>query len=286
MKYVRTMQGLGDAFAARPTIAALLEQGGVLLETAWPEAFDFGEWAEPLGLHFVRPDPSSLTVSCARENAAASTAEWYDLPADAGPALQLGYTLQPGCRPIPEQIAASAGVVPDWKLFFAPVCCQHGIGVFRLPTLRAEYFNRARNPEAGVVSEAVELIGGDWIHVNRLEENKEFLDGDIAPFCAHATATKGQLALSSVLTLLNGARACVTPMCWMAWAAACYQVPTLILWGGFCRPETIFGPLVQDMRIAAPDPICDCFDRGHSCRKDISPNAFQKAVTDFGGSLK
>src|SRR6185436_6853894 len=240
------MQGLGDAFAARPTVAALVrEHGDVFLETAWPEVFR-DICAPPV-------KPRDLHIRCARRNVEEKGDIWSD-PPHGIPEVQLRYTLAPGCKSIPEQIAESAGI--EWTNSYRPEdpkayagdffmdCNQKSmnvrnrldpspLAVFRIPTIRTEYRNEARNPAPGLVAAAVNEIGGDWIHLNDMMGLHEKRHHDESwPMANYAHADAGQLSLPSMLDLVSRARCVVTPVSWMLWAAAAFQVPTLAVWGG------------------------------------------------------
>lgn len=299
MIHVKTMLGLGDAIAARPTIAELLRRDNLQIETPWPQVF--GDLIhDPNFYSFVRPGP--LNIKCAQRNVEESKVNWWpDKP--GAKKIQLAYHLRPGCKSIPEQIADSAGVLEElneytgrWKDFIYGNRFLGGnsgfgsgrLGAFRMPTVRKEYHNVARNPAPGLVARAVEKIGGDWIHLNDLSGDEHFqllengFDFERIPEKSVAHAAMGELSVTTCLDVVGHARVVVTPVSWMMWAGLMFQVPTVVVWGGFASPDTILGPALtagkSPLSIAHPDPICCCFNRNHACKKEIPFYAVDNAA--------
>lgn len=301
MLHVRTMIGLGDAFAARPTIAALTRKHGgdqdIVIETPWPEVF----WDIVVGdtVRFLKP--RNLNIRCAQRNVEETRVAWLDENSDlyrdqlgAAKRIQLSYSLHPGCKSIPEQIAESAGVKPEWRDLFFKNSCSEGslclcnchenrssLAVFRIPTIRTEYRNPARNPAPGLVAAAVDEIGGDWISLNDLNGNERHLEDESFPKRRPAHSEFGQLSIPTCLDLVSRARCVVTPISWMAWAALAYGTPTLCVWGGYCDENTIFGPLLRlatEFHIVAPDKMCRCFNPTHDCAKSIPIERVKEAA--------
>lgn len=295
MLHVKTNVGLGDCFASRPTIAALVRaknQDDVVLETAWPQVF----WDIIEGERVRLKSPSNLNIRCAKRNVEESEKYYLGYREErADKMIHLGYNLHPGCKSIPEQIAESAGVEPEWDDFFVDLkydICENEIprsplAVFRIPTIRTEYHNVARNPAPGLVAAAVDEIGGDFIHLNdaQIFGNETFDPKDLSERpCALASA--GQLSLLSMLDLVSRARCVVTPISWMAWAAMAYQVPTLCIWGGYCSHKTIFGPLYNmaaQYEVVHPEngdfsECCQCFNPSHACAKSIPVERVREAA--------
>jgi hypothetical protein len=300
MIHVKTMLGLGDAFAARPTIAALMRKDALAIETPWPEIFTdliANRYCGPSESVFVKP--KNLNIRCAKRNVEESKIAWVDAPAGAK-RIQLSYSLFKGCKSIPEQIAESAGVTPEWNDFFMPN--QHDgemnydaghrwpvspLGCFRIPTIRTEYKNAARNPFPGLVAAAVDEIGGDWIALNDLDESEreKIEDGESCPSIPFADAELGQLSIPTCLDLVSRARVVVTPVSWMLWAAIAYGTPTMAIWGGYCDPRYILGPigdLLTNIKAAVPkNGHCNCFNPSHSCDKDMSVEYVREAARSF-----
>jgi hypothetical protein len=292
MLHVKTMLGLGDAFAARPTIAALLRKDCVALETPWPEVFiDLLRecYCGPSESFFIRP--SNLNIRCAARNVEESKVDWQQKLTGAT-RVQLSYSLHKDCKSIPEQIAGSAGVLAEakwsdifWKWPFEGYDNDRHrspLGVFRVPTIRTEYHNVARNPAPGLVAAAVDEIGGDWIHLNDIGESELPLHEDMIAQSFECTpraeASHGQLSLPSMLDLVARARCVVTPPSWMMWAAIAYQATALIVWGGYASPETILGPFAKSMLIVVPANPCWCFNPKHACSKAADVEALRRAA--------
>lgn len=302
MILVISMQGLGDAFASRPTIAALIRKhGDVALATPYPEVF------ADLPLKIVTRHPDAV-IRCARRNQEES--KGYFNPYFEGVyerTIQLRYLLEPGCKDIPTQIAESAGVLDEvrWDDFFMGDGHSSGaivrafgqlhggpLAVFRIPTIRTEYRNEARNPAPGLVAAAVDEIGGDFIHLNDFSTNENYESNDdlwILASRVHeirnakvANADFGQLSLPSMLDLVARARCVVTPVGWMCWAALAYQTPVLMIWGGYASPDTILGPIRQHVdlnaKLVVPDAECWCFNPSHECAKSIPVERVREAA--------
>lgn len=280
MLLVRTMLGIGDAFAARPTIAALMRKESLVIETPWPEVF-----ADMAGISTRFVKPKNVNIRCANRNIQESELFLEDPVAEPMKRIQLSYHLHPGCESIPEQIAESAGVLEgmEWDSFFMQPTVHTRIksplGVFRIPTIRTEYRNVARNPAPGLVAAAVDEIGGDWIHLNDLRFGESLSDPMNENWPKGSVeACGGQFSFPSMLDLVSRARCVVTPVSWMAWAALAYQVPHLIIWGGYAGPETILGPMGNGANITLPDPGCKCFDPSHQCAKSIPVERVREAA--------
>lgn len=308
MIHVRTLTGLGDAFAARPTIAALARLNScVIVETPWPETF-----SDISNLVFKRPE-SKIPVRCAERNARESRAyeshtmrEGVMIDGMKGRDLeiQLSYSLAPGCEPIPVQIAKSAGIKTEddpkagydevirWDDFFFGERERSPLGAFRIPTIRTEYRNAARNPAPGLVAAAVDEIGGDWIEVNDHEhdecgsrgyaERHEVVDhSEEHPQLAFADAGHAELSIPTCLDLVSRARCIVTPCSWMLWAAAAYGTPCLALFGGYAPARTILGPILDlcdNLTVLEPEPFCACFKPDHACEKSIPIERVKEAA--------
>jgi hypothetical protein len=296
---VKTMTGIGDAFAARPTLMAIARKYGkeVFVETPWPEVF-----ADIIGEHnFVKPQPN---IECARRNIAETETPWH-CGGVAGEKIQLSYSLYPRCDSIPVQIANSArrfisAANVDWDDFFVRESRLgetnefKRIGVFRQATVRREYRNAARNPEEGVIPNIYagikQNVGLTMIHINDCRHDETMLEAPLGDI----QAVRGEFGFAALLELVSRARLALTPVSWLAWAAACYRVPTLCVMGGFCGADTIFGQLLeavktgsaQDSRfrlLNAQQP-CNCFDKDHdACTKYIdSVDALFKLGEFFG----
>jgi hypothetical protein len=275
---VVTMQGLGDAFASRPTIAALVERHGpIYIETCWPQVFsDF----RARGLaKFLAPEPTPLRAQ--KRNAMARSSDYFDFVFPKT-VIRLGYSTD-GFRTgktIPDMIAESAGVEPRWDMFRHQLWRweeRHAlsVGVYRLPTVRTEYHNTARNPAPGIMPFVMGCIanvfkGIDWVHFNDLWEGETLAEEDIT---GGAKITKGEWGFDSIFSFMERAVCVVSPVSWMAWAAACIGAPTVCVSGGYANPRQIFGSLgmkCNNFAVLVPDPFCACLDPVHECRKTIT----------------
>jgi hypothetical protein len=283
------MQGLGDAFAALPTVRALTKKyDEVILKTPWPQVFD----GVPR-VRFMRPPNSNLRWQ--QRNIEA----WFDKRAGYhGPEpfrwsrdVELTYSFGPERKSIPEQFAECAGVSPDWSRFAMPRPNHHfrKLGLFRQATLRTEYYNAARNPDPFIIPGVLDMLarmhGTEWLHVNGCftSPHANEVGEDDAPFytkCAMAVAE--QFSLGTLIRFVEQAACIVAPVSWLAWAGFALGTPTLCVMGGFASRKKIFGPLEGDhFMTLSPDPACECFNPSHKCEKSIPWESVEKAVDLF-----
>lgn len=291
--HVRTMQGLGDAFAARPAINELAKGNELSIETPWPQLFTGVQGAE-----LVKPEPSPLRAQQRNVD------EWWPKKERAGlrgrapdRLVQLAYTFGPERDSIPEQLAACCGVSPKWDRFGAPSPrpAFTRLGLFRQATLRTEYYNVARNPDPLAIPTIVQLLSKhvDWLHINDLWADGEaeirsreggFVSGrgevlDGPPYTAAAMACRGEFSLVTLLDLVERAACIVAPMSWLAWAGAAMGVPTLVVMGGYAPAEKIFGPCrPRNLVVLEPKPFCACYNQRHTCEKYLSHDELVGAV--------
>jgi hypothetical protein len=196
-------------------------------------------------------------------------------------------------------------VKPEWCDFFigdTHQCCDFGddcrgrrgpLGVFRIPTIRTEYRNEARNPAPGLVAAAVDEIGGDWISLNDLGGGEEIAQdekhanmGRCFESSGFVRAELGEFSLPTLLDLVSRARVCVTPVSWMAWAAMAYQAPALVIFGGYLPSRQIMGPILDlcdNLTVLEPEPFCSCANPMHECRKGIPIEKVREAALKLKG---
>lgn len=285
--HVKTMQGMGDCFAARHVLNELARGNDLSIETPWPQLFTGVQGAE-----LVKPEPSPL------RSQQRNVDTWWPKKERPGTCtmvrpqreVQLSYSFGPERASIPEQLAECCGVSPKWDRF-GPPASRPGfthLGLFRQATLRTEYYNVARNPDPLAIPTVVQLLqknGIEWLHLNDLWADGEaelqsraggFVTGhgevlDGPPYTASAMACRGEFSLVTLLDLVERATCIVAPMSWLAWAGAAMGIPTLVVMGGFASAEKIFGPCrPRTLVVLEPKPFCACYNPRHQCEKYLS----------------
>lgn len=293
---VKTMQGLGDAIAARPTIAAILRGGRgyeqIFIETPWPQVFADISATHPFA-GFVRPSDTTLRAQQRNVNEVdrlGSLGFWEGVDPGDHDTIQLKYVLEPGKKSIPEQIAESAFVAdanPDDLFFREAEWPRTRMGIFRQATVRREYTNPARNPAPGAIASIVRAFRDvEWLHVNDLQVGNE----ELAETRLHgpAEAVLGQFSIPTIMQLLRRAKCVLSPVSGLMWAGIAFKRPTMVVWGGFAPPETILGTYASEAVILKPAPGCYCFDRLHDCgdAKKFETAAVDAAIREFEARIR
>lgn len=261
------MQGLGDNLYQRAVVRELVKQRGPLhLVTSWPQLYRDIE-----GVSCVKPATKLRTQ---RKNIARAGAEFKDAPQEF--ARPIGYN---GRGTMLDSMLRSVGLTPAAVDFsgprFAPTIRSRPYIVIRPGTVRAEWLAAARNAKPEYLCAAAEHLrtSFDIVSVADLARGQEYPIEPL-PF-ADERYHAGELHIEHLLSLVAGAAGVVGGVGWLFPAAVAYQVPMLLVYGGWGHvngPAHIIDHRMDVSRVvqAMPDTFCMCNNRAHNCEKHIS----------------
>lgn len=262
---IRGMRGLGDNIYQRGFVRAL---PGAYLDTPWPELY------EGLDVHCVRAATSLRTQA---KNVRRSRHRWAHPPSRVRE-MRIGYghaDLRAGS--IIGTMRRQFGV--DHPVFdlpdFGPSPQAGRYAVIRPVTVRTEWRNEARNPDAGHIAQAAQVLrrrGYTVVSVADLAAGAEWAVEPLPE--ADITWHAGELDICRLLALVQRAALVVGGVGWIVPACIAAQVPLYCVLGGHGghnAPERITDPRMDLSRVgwAMPDAFCRCSDMRHACRKGI-----------------
>ena len=168
------------------------------------------------------------------------------------------------------------GVKPKWGLRkFKQSKQKKPYIVIRPATARSEWLNEARNPLPEYIDQVARWLSDEYtiISVADLQDGQEWLVGD-APY-ADVRYHAGELPVSDLMALCQGAKAVVGGIGWLVPYAANAGTPAFVIAGGnggYNHPEKLVNSTMNldRLRFAIPDDICMCTNNGHHCNKIIS----------------
>lgn len=257
------MLGLGDNFYQRCVIRQV--PGRHQLVTAWPQLY------AGLSVECVRPRTGLRTQS---KNVARDDLPWVSRP--MGMPRRVHYVGQPGT--MLEGLCTAFRVRHESMVFDGPPVKPRKDGkyiVVRPATVRTEWRADARNPMPEYLSRAVDALRSEYriVSVADLQDGQEWAVGDL-PY-ADQRYHRGEMQIEELLSLVAGAAGVIGGVGWLAPAAVAYQVPMLLVFGGWGLhngPQRIFDRRMDTSRIeqAIPDRFCMCGSASHHCDKTIS----------------
>lgn len=264
--------GLGDNVYWRPLVRRAAQDHEVYLETPWPELYaDLG------GVRFVKPRKTKLRTqlkNIARHQhvfvrppvgrSLRLKYEWKDLPASNIFALmerRLGLKADPFRFDLPD-------------FGPSPIETDQPVAVLRPATERAEWLNRARNPDPMYIGRAAELLREAGFYVvlaADLEPGMEWMLGE-PPFSAAVLDPKPGIV--PLLAAIQHAAVVVGPAGFIVPACLAFRTPLIVIGGGQGarnHPDRLIDPRMDASRarFILPDPYCGCEDPLHDCSKDI-----------------
>ena len=255
------MKGLGDNIYQRAFIKALGPI--VFLETPWPELY-----ADLPHVRCVKPETTLRTQG---KNIARQT-YWHPRPVGA-PHRRVAYSGEGIYRGMKKTIGVDPAVMdlPD----FGPSPVAGRYIVVRPVTVREEWRADARNPRPDYIAQAAAMARAEGfvvVSVADLADGREWALSPLPP--ADITYHAGELPVSQLLALVQGAVGVVGGVGWILPACIAARVPALVVFGGqggFNAPEKITHPAMDLSRIAlaVPDRLCPCTHRTHNCDKRI-----------------
>lgn len=265
---VSGMQGLGDNIYQRSILREIKER--VYLRTSWPEMYR--------DLPNIFPVKPNTRLRTQKKNVdRQSNTRWYACP--SLPMWKIRYGVHDlRRRSILESMTKYMGGVEP-KIFDLPECQGPEVPgpyvVVRPVTVRAEWANHARSPEACYVAKASQMARDKGYHVVSvadLEPGKEWAEE--IPYYDTAYH-KGELDIEGLMGLVLGASAVIGGVGWIVPAVIAAGVPLICILGGlgmFNAPEKICSAPMDLSKTywVYPDNFCMCEDMAHVCDKHIS----------------
>jgi len=255
------MHGLGDNIYQRSFVKELPKP--IWLNTSWPEIYHGIE-----GINFVKPVTRLRTQL---KNVNRQKIKWVSQP--RGPITQVSYG----------DIGIMAGMQRAFKVRpktfdlpdYGPSPVSGKYVVVRPATIRSEWLAESRNPLPEYLCEAVEVIrvkGYKIVSVSDFEHRKEW-PVEPLPY-ADIKFHYGELSVTQLMSLVQGATAVIGGVGWLVPAAIAYKTPAWIVcggWGHFNAPEKLVSPIMDLSHITfvKPDNFCLCRSNNHKCDKRI-----------------
>lgn len=283
---IRGMGGLGDNIYQRPFVRAQAEvRGDVWLKTPWPQLYR--------DLPAVRPVPLECNLRTQDENMARVSDEVWHRPPMRAERMKVWYGLKEPSDTVLGEIESRVPLegrpfVFDLPDFGAPPVKPRSrpLAVLRPVVLRTEWPNPARNPRPDYLVEAtraLNALGFYTVSVADIDGPKEvYVDG---PLPAGRHFDEGELTVSELLALIQGADLCVGGPGFLVPAAIAADTPLVMIGGGLGghnAPEKIMEERMglERVRTLLPDPYCRCQNRKHRCPKRIPDfrDRFEAAV--------
>lgn len=265
------MLGLGDNIYQRPFVKAAAGRGEDLwLETPWPQLYQ-----DLFGVHCVRP--KSVPLRTQTKNVRAAPGLFEQEPAGAQ-RLVWSYTGKPGSvsaaleRGLPLR---GEPLVMDMPRFEPAQRIEDPYIVVRPVTVRSEWRADSRNCDPAYIRQLARILRHDYrvIVVADLQDGAEWMVGD--PPRGDVSFLHGELGVSGLLALVEGAAAVLGPVGWIIPAALAYRRPLFCVLGGQGannHPDRLVDDRLDASKIgwAWPDSFCMCGASTHACDKTIS----------------
>lgn len=265
--HVNGMYGLGDNLYQLGFVRALAKAGvHVTIVTPWPELYQ-----DVPNIKFQRPHTSLRTQA---KNASRVSVEVWSTESHFDRRISVHYG--PGTN-IADDMLKQFKAVPKWGLrsFDSPPVTDKPYIVVRPVTVRKEWLNEARNPLPEYVDQVCQWLADRYhiISVADLEDRQEWLVGE-QPF-AHERYHKGELSMTELFGLCQGAFGIVGGIGWIVPFAINTGVPTFIIAGGnggYNHPGKLVNHTMKldKIKFAVPDNFCECTNNTHNCDKRIS----------------
>lgn len=272
--FIKGMYGLGDNIYQRAFVREIRET--VFLKTSWPQLYR--------DLSHVRPVLGQTKLRTQQKNILAQNARiWYPSPVGVSRRIHYnfhGHVLSGGTilGSMKERFRVGAKIfdLPSFPRF--PIEGEYA--VIRPATIRQEWLNSARNPRDEYLIEAAQCLqarGLKVVSVADLEPGVEWAE-KLPPY--DIAFHRGELALESLLGLIQGASVVVGGVGWIVPAAIASGVPLIVVLGGqggHNDPSRLVGePMnLERVRWIRPDNYCPCKNMQHCCSKTITGFGFK-----------
>lgn len=259
------MRGLGDNIYIKAFVQTLSKENEIHIATPWPELFQ-----DIPGIKFQKPYTTLRTQL--KNIVRVPSGVWsYETRFDKTINVQYG-----AGKNIADDLRRIFECDPTWGLpkFKGPEIGKPYI-VIRPATLRKEWFAGSRNPKPEYLNDVSEWLREKYhiVSVADFENGQEWADGDL-PY-ADQIFHKGELHVSDLLGLCQGAAGIVGGIGWIVPFAVSSGVPAFIVAGGcgeYNAPWKVTNKSMDltKIKFAVPDKFCTCRDMKHGCNKDIS----------------
>lgn len=275
--YIQMMNGLGDTLYSRPFIKAAVARGAdIWLKTAWPQLFQ-----DMPQVKCVSPGNIGLRTQHKNINLAAA-AGLYERPIRNVSWQNWHYVSQPN---ISISAALSKGLplgehdswqldLPEFRVAARTVSNLPYI-IVRPCTVRSEWRADNRNPLPEYIMRAVQKLAGRYeiVGVADLSPAQEWAVEPL-PYVDQSFYA-GELDVSALMALVQGAAAIISPVGWAVPAALAARKPLLCIaggQGGNNSPARLVDPRIDTGLIhwALPDNYCRCKAWTHACNRKIT----------------
>jgi hypothetical protein len=262
------MNGLGDNIYQRAVLRELAKQRTLYLQTSWPQFYsDLPIWCLP----------ASTRLRTQSKNLAREDLTWAAPPHPMTPSRKLHYVNRPE-QTILQALCEAAGLKLDAVTFDLPSFAPADVGkpyiVIRPATVRMEWRAEGRNPKPEYLAQAAERLRRHF-HIISVADLSEGQEWPVLPLpYADQQFHAGELSVEELLALVQGAAGVVGGVGWLVPAAIAYQVPMLLIFGGWGfhnGPKRIFDHRLntRQVRQVLPAQFCLCSSQGHGCDKSI-----------------
>lgn len=291
---LRGHHGLGDNLHQRAIVRQLIAAGNdVWIETPWPSVY------HDLPVHCIRKE-SPLRTQAKNLEREANRFSTTPVPGDAW-VIQLRYDVHSvraagsvlGGISCPGFDASAADfrlpVLEGWQKTAIDTLRKHGfvparpIMFFRPLVARTEFMSSVqRNPDEFAYRKLFESIRDRYfvVSIADLEPGKEWLIGD--ELDADVKFHRGELTFETLAGLAYISDLVLCAPGFATVLARAVETPCATVFGGYERGYS-FSAGARWSSYLAIEPIepCDCFDRGHHCRKDINLPSARAALLEF-----
>ncbi len=259
------MRGLGDNIYIKAFVQTLSKQNEIHIATPWPELFQ-----DIPRIKFQKPH---TTLRTQLKNIARVPNDVWSHETQFDRTINVHYGAGTN---IPDDLGRIFKCVPTWGLpkFKGPKIKKPYI-VMRPATLRKEWFAASRNPKPEYLAEISDWLRDRYhiVSVADFEDGQEWQEGEL-PY-ADTIYHKGELDVSELLGLCQGAAGIVGGVGWIVPFAVSCGVPCFVVMGG-CGEYNAHWKItnaamdLSKIRFAVPDNFCMCKDMKHECDKEIS----------------
>jgi len=270
------MFGLGDNFYQRSVIQELKKV--IYLHTPWPQLY--------VDLPFVkciRPKTSLRTQNANIDRGW----NWAQAPSAAVRVTRWHY---PASGNMLEGLANQLKVKP--RIFNGPPVVpseKSNYVVVRPATIRSEWRADSRNPDPKYINQACLDAAKAGFKVVSVADLSPGAEWPVEPLpYADEIYHAGELKIQDLLSLVSGACGVIGGVGWLVPAAVAYNVPMLLIYGGWGAnngPQRILHPVmdVSKIRQVIPDRFCMCSSDRHDCNKTIK--GFEDVSREWSAQL-
>ncbi len=259
------MRGLGDNIYIKAFVQTLSETHKMTVATPWPELFQ--------GIDGIKLQKPHTTLRTQLKNISKMQNDIWSRETRFDKTLNVHYGAGTN---IADDFKRIFGCDPTWGLpsFEGPKINKPYI-VVRPATLRKEWFAASRNPNPEYINQVCLWLKDKYhiISVADFEDGQEWPEGEL-PYADEAYH-KGELPMSELLGLCQGAAAVVGGVGWVVPFCVSANVPAFIIMGGcgeYNAPWKITNNTMDlsKMYFTMTDNFCMCKDMKHNCNKTNS----------------